>query len=193
MATRNRNRTQRKNKNKNRSRRNKQGGGGMSCSDAQAIMNGTKPGSKLFAGVKIRSECKKGNNGRVLGGENTSGTVAPNQKWTMATRSRRNRKHRGGDNSCNIAKAAANAASGVKKMKLMIEAKQACSGGAKTVAPNKRWYNARAREGEQGVWNGSMSPTGSKVVPVKSCGTSGQNPDGTCKVGSEATSYNYVA
>jgi hypothetical protein len=108
-------------------------------------------------------------------------------------RSRRNRRHRGGDNSCSIATAAANAATGVKKMKLMIEAKQACGGGAKTVAPNKRWYNARAREGEQGSWNGSMSPTGSKVIPVKSCGNAGQNPDGTCKVSSQAQAYNYVA
>jgi hypothetical protein len=107
-------------------------------------------------------------------------------------RSRRNRKHRGGDNSCNIAKAAANGATGVKKMKLMIEAKQACGGGAKTVAPTRGYFNNRTRQGMQGVWTGAASPTGNTVVPVASCGEAGKNPDGSCKIGSQATTYKYV-
>ena len=71
----------------------------------------------------------------------------------MATRNRnrnerknRSRRHRGGDaNSCSLAKAAANGATGVKKMKLMIEAKQACGGGAATVAPNQKWSSMLAK------------------------------------------------
>ena len=129
MASR-RNRTQRKNK--NRSRRNKQGGGAMTCSDAKAIMNGTMKGSKLFAGVKIRSECTKNASGRVTGNLNTS----------------------------------------------------------KSVAPNKRWYNERARKGEQGVWDEKVSPTGTRVVPVKSCGTAGMGENGTCANNSQAEYYN---
>jgi hypothetical protein len=129
----------------------------MTCSEAQQIMNGTRSGSKLFAGVKIRSECKKGPNGRVVGNENTSGTVAPNQKWSsMGMRSRRNRRHRGGANEgnnterilaanpsdtpeCEAAKAAARAKSGVMRKVGSIKVKQVCSGGAKTVAPNQKW------------------------------------------------------
>jgi hypothetical protein len=61
-----------------------------------------------------------------------------------------------------------------------------------TVTPNKGWYNARAREGEQGAWTGSMSPTGTTVIPVKNCGNAGQNPNGTCRINSQATPYNYV-
>jgi hypothetical protein len=182
MATRNRNRTQRKNK--NRSRKHRGGDGNNSCSIATKAANAATGVKKMKLMIEAKQACAGG-----------AATVAPNRRWSsgLTMRSRRNKRQGGGDNSCSIATKAANAATGVKKMKLMIEAKQACGGGAKTVAPNKRWYNARAREGEQGAWTGSMSPTGSTVVPVKSCGNAGQNPDGTCKVASQAQSYNYVA
>jgi len=185
MATRNRNRTQRKNK--NRSRKHRGGDGNNSCSLAKAAANGATGVRKMKLMIEAKQACAGG-----------AATVAPNKRWSsgLTMRSRRNRRNKrqgGGDNSCNIAKAAANAASGVKKMKLMIEAKQACAGGAKTVAPTRAYFNNRTRQGSQGAWSGSMSPTGKTVIPAKSCGNAGENPDGTCVNSSKAVNFPYVA
>jgi hypothetical protein len=172
MATRNRNRTQRKNKNRSRRNKNHHGGAAaaMTCSEAQQIMNGTRPGSKLFAGVKIRSECKKGPNGKVLGEENTSGTVAPNQRWSMATRSRRNRRQGGGaaSMSCNEAasiNANPNSYGMVKKMAAKVQLKSCASGSKNVVAPNAKWATKGA----------FIRPN----TVTSRCEE--ENPDGTCK------------
>jgi hypothetical protein len=175
------------------------------CAAAKTAARAKSGVMRKVGSIKVKQVCSGG-----------AKTVAPNKRWSsgMSMRSRRNRKQGGGANNnvnegnnterilaenpndtpeCAAAKTAARAKSGVMRKVGSIKVKQVCSGGAKTVAPNKRWYNARAREGEQGVWRGSMSPTGSPVVPVKSCGNAGANPDGTCKVASQAQAYNYVA
>jgi len=108
-----------------------------------------------------------------------------------------NRKHRGGaaSISCNNAQRMINDPSVgmVKKMAAKVQLKSCATGSTNAVAPNKRWYNARAREGEQGAWRGKNSPTGMNVVPVKSCGPAGLGPDGTCAIPSQAKHFNYVA
>jgi len=107
----------------------------------------------------------------------------------------RSRKHRGGaaSISCNNAQRIINDPSSgmVKKMAARVQLKS-CATGSQSVTPNKSWYNARAREGEQGVWDEKVSPTGTRVVPVKSCGNAGIGANGTCANSSQAKSYNYV-
>jgi hypothetical protein len=65
----------------------------------------------------------------------------------------------------------------------------------KAVAPNKGWYNYRAREGEQGKWTGKNSIfKNGNTLPVKSCATTTLNNHGRkiCANNTTAKNYNYV-
>ena len=159
MATR-RNRTQRKNKNKNKNRSRKHSGGAasMSCDEAASI--NANPNSygmvkKMAAKVQLKS-C-------AVGSKNV---VAPTQNWSsmLPTRSRRNRKHRGGaaSMSCNNARLISNdpSAGRVKKMAATLQLKVCNDGGKASVAPNMKWANTRINSGKFKKCNAGYSPNG---------------------------------
>ena len=125
--------------------------------------------------------------------------------------SRRNRKHRGGGRmSCTNANdvlASGNApafkiAMATAKLreckKVKVGNETIVTGEentSKTVAPNKRWYNYRAREGEQGKWTGKNSIfKNGNTLPVKSCASTTLNNHGRkiCANNTTAKNYNYV-